>query len=156
MFHTLSQYPDGKASLDAVQVACYCFMATVCESRRQLSVNLEMINRISREAGSSCFDKKLWDTMHTWGQKGRVVLEYRQTNRLLSHRRLDETWHKYGLVQIRDLIGEKGEVLVIRNQRDLMGILESEIIEMEEKACKQNIGPGHQKDPGFEKAHTDW
>ncbi|CAN6199682.1 unnamed protein product [Urochloa humidicola] len=93
MFKAFAQYPDGTVSMDSLQKACYCFMATVPESRRQRSVNRELIKRISGAdklirisgagelisgaggKGSSALEEELYEGMHAWTKKGTFVLQ---------------------------------------------------------------------------------
>ncbi|KAG2646602.1 hypothetical protein PVAP13_2KG519300 [Panicum virgatum] len=141
MFKAFAQYPDGIVQDTRMQIACYRFMATIPESRRQLSLKQELIKRISQGKPPSPLTEQLYHAMHCWGQRGNFVLQSRLNNLLLSHRRLpSKTWShpNFDLVQMRDLIGEKGELLIIHHNRRLMGIPRSEIIQMEQKAKEED------------------
>lgn len=73
----------------------------------------------------------------------------RLDNRLLPHHHMlpSKTWSHptFDLVQMRDLIGEKGELLIINHNRSLMRIPISKILQMEQKAKEENAISAHRK-----------
>jgi hypothetical protein len=156
MFKAFSRYryPEGTVPTEVLQVACYCFMATVPESRRQKSLSHELARRIAQDEQPSPLSEELYAAMHSWDKKGAFVLQTRLDNRLLPHHmvpRSSWSYPTFDLVQMRDIIGEKGELTLINHKKSLMGIPESEIEEKAEQARKGKVRYAHRKDPGFRK-----
>jgi hypothetical protein len=56
---------------------------------------------------------------------------------------------------MRELIGQRGKILVIRIDRKKIGISEERLKEIEKEAASRNTGPAYRLDPGFELVAID-
>jgi hypothetical protein len=130
-------------------------MGTVSEPSRLFSFFLEISRRIAAGEVPSPLNNLLLSNIDNWGQLGNVVLDARLLDRLGSYRLLPLWCWRHNLVIMRELIGQRGKILVIRIDRKKIGISEERLKEIEKEAASRNTGPAYRLDPGFELVAID-
>lgn len=147
IFRVFSRYQDGIIPVDELLDACSCLMALVSEPSRLGSWFKEVGLRMAAGETQSPFSNVFWTILHNWTQLSKVVLECRLINRLASHYLLPDWCQRHNLKVMREAIGERGEVLLIRIDIEKIGISEDKLEAIEAAAIRITAGPADRLDP---------
>lgn len=150
IFRVCSRYQDGTVPKDELTTACCNIMTTVSQPSRLGSWYREVSRRMAAGDSESALDTSFWKSVHDWTQLSTMVLEQRLLNRLTSHYVLPDWCRKHNMEVMRDAIGEKGELLLIKIDTENFGISEEELEAIEAGAIRKTCGPADRLDPGFD------